>query len=253
MEVGIALSHSPNFLQTNTIVLDAGIVLFEVEVLLDSLGERTSAPLRENGLLCLNLNTRLIVILMSAILSDTEISSNHTSNTAILVVNDLVTSDARQNIYTHRFCLFAQPNTEVAQTDDEIAMIVNTRWQKHVWNINMFFFKQDCEFVFSHRSSQRCLIIHKNTQNSYPLFFPIRNQLIKSFGLEDVSRQDMRTDLRTFLNEAHRYLFIVLLLQLFHSNCSRQAYLKELYQRRDLPAGPPPTISTSYSMESLSI
>lgn len=137
LEVGIALGNSPHLFQTNAVVLEACAIFVKFEVLLDSLSEGAPAALREYGLLGFDLDARLVGVFLGSVLSDAKISGDHSADTSVLIVNDLVASNAWKDIYSHPFSLFTQPFAKVSQTDDIVAMVVHTLWQEHGWNVKV--------------------------------------------------------------------------------------------------------------------
>lgn len=141
LEVRIAFCDSPHLLKSDSIVLYADIIFLEIEILLNSLCKWASASFSQYCLLSFNLYTRWIISFLRSILCYSKISSYNSSHASIFIVNDLITCNAWQNINTHWLCLFTKPWTEVAKTDNIVAMIVDSFWEQKVGNFDMLIFK----------------------------------------------------------------------------------------------------------------
>ena len=93
-KVWIAISNPPNLLQANTVMLETCAVFFKLKIFLDSLSKWAPAAFRENCLLCLNLYARLVSIFLGSVFCNTKISSDHSTNTAIVIVDYLISSNS---------------------------------------------------------------------------------------------------------------------------------------------------------------
>ena len=177
----------------------------------------------------MQLHAACVLRLVAAILGHAHIAGCHTLDRTVAVVEHLCGSKARIDFHTQRFCLAGQPATDIAEADDEVAMIVHQGRQQEIGNTVALVFFQYQEAVFGNRHIER----------SAPLL-PIREQFIHGDRINHRAREDMSTDFRALLQHADADIRAF----------SAASCLRRIAALR--PEGPAPTITTSYSMNSRS-
>mmetsp|Transcript_35096 Transcript_35096/g.91056 ORF Transcript_35096/g.91056 Transcript_35096/m.91056 type:complete len:235 (-) Transcript_35096:310-1014(-) len=199
--------YLPNLLDTNT-VSGSGTVSPEVKLGHRFLAERSTAALSKHSLLCNKLRTWLKAIFRLSILANAQIASHHTLHTSIFVEKKTRSTESGNNVHSHFLGLFSHPTAKLTQTNDVVAMVVESG------NVGK-----------RHASTTLCqkhhLIVRYWRVQRGTLLFPVWDQLIESARLEHVSTQNVCPHFGTLLQYADFELFSCLLGKLLQPDGGR--------------------------------
>ena len=176
----------------------------QIKFLNQALGQRTAHPLRNQGIFSVQFHTGHIGVFFTTVLGNPHVPGQDAFDGAIFVIQDLGPGEAWEYFDAHIFRLFRQPATDIAQADDIIALVAHHRRQQDMGHINFAVFLQKPMLVIGNRGKQWSA-----------QFFPIGQEFIECYGINDSTGQDMRPDLGAFFQHADHELFALCIRQLF--------------------------------------
>ena len=140
----------------------------------------------------MQLHAGLIAIGRLAVAADTQIAGGHPLDAAVLVVQHLGGGKAGIDLDAERLGLLAEPAAQVAEADDVVAGVV------HLWR------RGQAERAVSVRNRKRSS--PAGVLSGAPCALQSGSSSLSARGSMHRAGQDVRTDLRAFLEHAHRQL-----------------------------------------------
>ena len=202
----------------------------QVELGHQLLGERAAHALGDQRVLGQEVHARRVVRLVLAVLADAHVAGADAAHRAVLVVEQLGAGKARIDLHAQRLGLLAEPAAEIAQADDVVAVVVHQPRHQEIG-------KRNEPVLVRNRNRSSVTWVSSGApfsfQSGISSFEPVR--------IDHRAREDVGADLRALLEQADRDF----VLRSAASCFSRIAAAS--------PAGPPPTITTSYSIDSRAI
>ena len=169
--------------------------------------------LGEQGVFGVQLQTGLIIGFVRAIARDAHVAGRHPLHRSVVIEQHLGRREAGVNLHPHLGCTFTQPARQIGERTGVGALVVHYRWQQRMRHRPLFRLGQDPVVVFRHRRlCQRAVAVA-----------PVRQQLVHGTRVDHRTRQDMRADLRPFLQHTNAQLPLALGGELFQPNRCRQA------------------------------
>ena len=198
--------HLPHFFDTNAVSLRI-FARVQIKFAHQTLAQMTARTFGEDGVFRVQLHARLILTRRLTVFANTHIARYHAFHRAVFIVQHIRSGKARIDFNTRRLGLLAHPANDIGQTDNIRPIIVETFRQQ----------PQRCRFHTCFRQEQKLIRRHRHIQRRAQLF-PVREQLIHRDRIHHRTRQNMRAQLRTFINQTH----IDVGIQLLQANCRRQ-------------------------------
>ena len=171
----------PQFLDADRIGLRIA-VRFQIEARHQSLGQMSARTFGQHGDRRANIDALGVTVFVAAVLGDTHVTNAHTDDGAVVVVQGFRRGEARIDFDTERFCLRCQPCAHRTQRDDEVAMVRQLRWRRHLETAGP---GQPPHFILGRRHADRRRV-----------FTPARQQFIQRSRFDHGAREDMRTNRR---------------------------------------------------------
>src|SRR5215469_3666447 len=106
----------------------------QIELGEQSLRQRAARAFGKERVLAEQRHTRRVGILVMAVAANTEIAGDDALDLALVAIRDFRGRKARIDLDTERFGLRRQPATDIAETNDVIAVIVHQRRHDEVGN-----------------------------------------------------------------------------------------------------------------------
>jgi len=104
-------------------------------------------------------------------------------------------------------------NIYVYQRDDVVAVVVECPWQRPTGDFEAALrARHEQEDVSGRLRMERCA-----------LFFPVRDELVKRLGLQDIAREDMEPDFGALLHHTHAQILTAHCTKLLDTDGCRQA------------------------------
>ena len=201
----------PQFLQADPENLGVAILL-QVEAFHQLLRQMPADAFGKEGIFGMEFQPRLPRILARAITRDAHVTGGDALYRAIVVPQDFGGSEPGENLHPQRFGLARQPAAQIAKADGVTALVVHERRHQGVRKIIFLRFAEDPVFVVRHRHRHRTVEIA-----------PVRQKLIERARVDDRPRQDVRTNLRTFFEDADRQFEALVGRHLLRPDRRRQA------------------------------
>src|SRR4029077_5462174 len=152
------------------------------------------APFGKEGVLAVQFHARLVGVGLLALAVDAEVAGGDALHRGAFI-QGFGRGEAGKDLDAELLGLLAQPAGEVAETDDVVAVVGKTRGEQPGRRPERRIFGEKEETVLAHRGSER-----------RALLLPVGNQLRDRTRVHYRARQDVRADLRAFLEHAHRAL-----------------------------------------------
>ena len=149
---------------------------------------------------------------VSAVTGHAHIASQHAADCTVVVVQNVGSGKAGENIHTQSLGLLTHPLHDIAKANDVIAMVLEAIGQQPHGGAAGAFFGQEKEFVFSHFY-----------RNRSALRFPVRQQLVQSTRIHDGAGQDMGPHLSAFFQDTDADFLFFFLGELFQTYRGGQA------------------------------
>ncbi len=143
-----------------------------------------------------------------AILADAHVAGGDARHAAFLVVEHLGRGEARIDLDAQRFRLLRQPAADIAEADDEVALVVHLRRRGQLDRARG---RQIKEVILAHRRLDRSATL-----------LPVREKLVERARLEHRTGEDVRTHLRALLDHADGELAVLLGGQLLQTDRGRE-------------------------------
>ena len=200
----------PQFLDADAIGLRLDSIA-EVIPLHQLFAEAAATALGEKRLLAVQLHTGLVIGAGLAGFGDSHVAGGDTLHRSVVVIQHLGGGETGINLDPQALGLFAQPAAEITEADHVIAVILQTRRQQKVGKRQPAALRQEQKALFRHRGRDRRA--HR---------LPVGQQLVERPGLQHRARQDMRTDLGAFFDDADAEIDVAVGAQLLEPNRRRQ-------------------------------
>ena len=186
----------PDLLEADPVVLRIG-VRTQVEACFQPPAEVATAALGEHRVLRAQLVAGLVARLVRAVTRHAHVA-RHDAGDTIAVVEHVGGGEARQHVAAERFRLAREPLAQLAETDDEVAAIVECARHERL---------RQPQAAACGAQPFDPLCRHRRLQRRSPLT-PIREQLVERTRLEHGARHDVRANGCALLDDTDRELSI---------------------------------------------
>ncbi len=173
----------PELLQPDAVLLRLAPFAQRVFRLHD-LGDRAPRPLGQQHILAEQVQPRLVVGLVRAVLADAEHPGHHALQLAVGAVDGLGGGHARIDLDAQGLGLLAHPTAEAGQGADVVALIVHEPRHRQPGDVDRAALGQIEELVPGDGRLQRSALV-----------LPVRDQLVQAARIDDGAREDVGADL----------------------------------------------------------
>ena len=180
----------PQLFQSDSIFLEIDAIA-QVEFVHQALRQRSANAFGEQRVLRVQLHPFGVFGLVRSVLCNSHVAGCNALDRAIVVVQDLGRREARINLDAERLGLSTQPATDIAQADDVVAVVVQQRRHRPVRDAEAAGLRENEEAVLRDLRRQR-----------RTLLLPVGDQLVERDGIDHRTREDMRADFRSLLEDA---------------------------------------------------
>ncbi|SAK66542.1 hypothetical protein AWB79_03299 [Caballeronia hypogeia] len=157
------------------------------------------------------LHAELEVFGRLAVLADAHVAGHHAAHRTVFGVQHFGGRKARENFDAQRFGLLTEPARDVREADHIIAVILEVIGKQPVRHLLRVVLGQEQEAVLGHFDIER-----------RAFFLPVGDQFGQAARVHDRAGEDVRTDFRAFLQNAHADLDAFFLRQLLQPDSRRQ-------------------------------
>mmetsp|Transcript_9090 Transcript_9090/g.20844 ORF Transcript_9090/g.20844 Transcript_9090/m.20844 type:complete len:288 (+) Transcript_9090:1697-2560(+) len=207
----IPFRNFPDLLQTNSIRLHV-LALPKVKLLDNLFRARATTSFCEDCLSCPQFDTRSERVLGLPILVDSYIFDLNPPHTSVRAIQNLTCSESRVDFNSHVLSLFGKPLAKPSQGNDVIPVIVEATWKRP---------RRDLDRSIVASKNGELILCHLGFKRSSQLP-PIREQFFERSGLKHVPREDVGSNLGSFLDDTHRQVDVALGGELLQLNGRRQ-------------------------------
>ena len=166
------------------------------------------ASLREDCLSAQQLHSRLAGRLRLAVPAHPHVAGGDSPHGTVVGVEHFRRGEAGENHHLQLFRLLGEPAAEVAEADDVVAPVVHLGRRRHADRAPC---AKEQESVVGSRRVEGCAAL-----------LPVREQFVERARFDNCAGEDMSTDLRALLDQAHRELPAVLDSKLSKPDCRTQ-------------------------------
>ena len=191
-----ALGQLPQLLDPEPVGL-RGATFGEPEVPDQNLGQAAATTFRDHRCFCADLRARGEVRSRGAVLLETHVADADTADRSGRVEERGRGREAGEYVATERLGLAGQPRCQIAERDDEVAVVRHLRWRRQP--------------VAPGSSQQRELVARGRNLDAGVLGAPFRQQRIERSRLEHAAGQRMRAHRGRLLQQADREVRLLLL------------------------------------------
>ena len=219
----------PQFLDSKTENLRSAL-LAKPEHFGQPLGQMPTRALGKEGVAGVQFHARLVVGPVAAVASNAHVAGRDALHRTVVVVEDLGGWESGENLDPELLRLPRQPTAQIAEAKRVGALVVHEGRHHNSGIAELALLRQHPMVVLGDRHGQRRAPV-----------LPVGNQLVQRLGIDHRARKDVSADLAALFEDADRKFPPGLGGQLLEADCALS------------PAGPPPTMTTSYCMDSRSL